>query len=107
MTDTKKLASHFFGLPVDARALAARMLRQVAHDVQTPLSTLAMEVFSIRLLLNKLDPSSSAPALERARAFASLNEIFTNMERASSQISEYMNELPNIETSEHADPESG
>ena len=107
MTDIKKLANQFLDLPPDARAPGARMLRQIAHDVQTPLSTLAMEVFSVRLLLGKLDPSSSASPLERSKAFAGVNEIFANMERASSQISEYMNQLPTVDDPDRGDEATG
>lgn len=97
MTIAAKLEAHFRGLPSEARAPGTRLLRQIAHDLQTPLSTLAMEVFSIRLLLKNLDPSSSASPPERAKAFAELNEIFVNMERASSQLSEYLGQLTNLE----------
>lgn len=98
MTDARKLANHFLDLPSEARAPATRLLRQIAHDVQTPLSTLAMEVFSTRLLLTKLDPSNSASPSERSKALSSLSEIFANMERASSQISEYLNQLTSLGT---------
>lgn len=98
MTNTEKLASTFLSLPSEARPTAARLLRQVAHDVQSPVSTLAMEVFSIRLLLGQLESASSGTSAARnSKVLADLHEISANMERASGQLSEYLNQLTSFE----------
>ena len=107
MSNATKLSGHFFSLPAEARAPAKQLLRQIAHDVQSPLSTLAMEVFSIRLLLGKLEPSSSAPAAERLKAFAGLQEILVNMDRASLQLSEYLSEVTGMGTDDSSSVDEG
>lgn len=80
----------FASLPEEARAPAARLLCQIAHDLQSPLSTLAMEVFSVRLVLGNLGSSNAAAAL------TNLDEISVNMERASAQLAEYLASLASL-----------
>jgi hypothetical protein len=92
--DTRKISSLLSSLPVEARDAAEGLLRQLTHDVQTPLATLAMEIFSFRLLLGKLGPSSSSLSdPDVSKRIASLSEISENMERASTELSDYLSEL--------------
>lgn len=105
MSKPSALSSQFHALPVDARRPAARLLRQIAHDIQSPLGTLAMEVFSARMLLNQLERSSSGlPEAQGRKALADLNAISANMERASNQLAEYLNQLTTLEAADDEPP---
>ncbi|HWA78162.1 MAG TPA: hypothetical protein VG937_37760 [Polyangiaceae bacterium] len=97
MTNTEKLSNTFQSLPAELRPLAAKLLNQVAHDVQSPLSALTMEVFSIRMLLGQLEPASSVTSVRSPKLLANLNAISSNMERASNQLAEYLKFLTTLQ----------
>lgn len=96
MTNTEKLSNTFQSLPAELRPAAAKLLHQVAHDVQSPLSALSMEVFSIRMLLGQLEPASSVTSVRDPKLLANLNAISANMERASTQLAEYLKFLTTL-----------
>lgn len=100
MTDIEKLLVVFRSLPNDARSTTAKLLRQIAHDLQSPLSTLSMEVYSAQMLLDQLDTASSATQIRTVRA--NLGAISANMERASSQLAEYLSDLASISDRDEA-----
>ncbi len=94
MSDAVKLRSLVDGVPPEARPEVARVLRRLAHDLNTPISTLTMEVFSARMLLDKLRPSARVGGKpESAQALSELEEICSNLEHASSSLTEYVSGL--------------
>ncbi|TAN40121.1 MAG: hypothetical protein EPN22_17530 [Nitrospirae bacterium] len=93
MTGMAKFETLFEAIPADARPHVARVLRQVVHDINTPLSTLAMEVFSARQTLTKLHTIH-----EGVEVVASLTGICSNAERATSELSEYVAALGKLGT---------
>ncbi len=75
----------------EARLELARVMRQLAHDLNTPIATLAMEVFSAQMMLDKLRPPAQADKPEEAaRALSNLKDICANLEDVSSSLKEYM-----------------
>ena len=89
----------------EARTEVRRVLRQLAHDLNTPISTLTMEVFSARMLLDKLRPSTRAGEKpDSVKVLSDLGEICSNLEHASSGLTEYVSTLSRL-ASDSAEPE--
>lgn len=90
--DLKRLID---AMPAEVRPQVERVLRHVAHDVRTPVSTIVMDVFSARRLIGSLEDSVRP---ESGKALADLAEICSNLEHASSNLGEYLDSLANFET---------
>jgi len=101
MTNAEKLSNAFQALPAELRPTVAKLLGQVAHDLQSPLSTLGMEVFSIRMLL---DQASSGGREQNTKLFANFAAISSNMERVSNQLAEYLSCLASLQTNSEESP---
>lgn len=92
-----KVIERFQLVPPEARPAVAELLRQISHDLQSPLSALTMDGFSIQLLLKQLTPASGEPSpADRAKAMAGLEAISGNIERASSRVLEYLGLLGSL-----------
>lgn len=90
MSDAGKLRRLLEGAQPEARALASRVLRQIAHDLNTALSAITMDVFSARMTLDKLRPAAGAgKMLPSSQALSLLGEICANLEHASTGLTEY------------------
>ncbi|HET9932135.1 MAG TPA: hypothetical protein VFQ35_15635, partial [Polyangiaceae bacterium] len=94
MTDASKVRAHFAALPSDAKPPAAELLAQISHDIKGPIATLAMECFSARMVLRKARQNASG---EHVQTLAKqLEEISNNLERASTQLSDYLAALTTL-----------
>ncbi len=84
-------------LPPEARPHAARLLRQVAHDLGTPISTLVMEAFSARLLLDRIgrSPGEVLP-VGAAETVSELRELCANLEHATAGVTAYVSALTGL-----------
>lgn len=91
MSHPSKLRAHFAALPPDAKGPAGELLAQISHDLKGPIATLAMECFSAKMLLGRANPHASALQLQTLAK--QLDEISNNLERASTQLSDYLAEL--------------
>lgn len=75
----------------EARPELANVLRHVAHGMNTPISTLIMEVFSGSILLEKLRSSMELGAKsDGIDALADLQDICANLERASLSLADHV-----------------
>jgi hypothetical protein len=94
---TDKLRRVYASLPAEAQTAVMELLRQVGHDLQSPLSALTMEAFSIQHLVGQLERNSggSAAALP---AIAALNEISANVERAAAGMLTYLSVMSQLDT---------
>lgn len=94
MSDAVTLKGLVEQVRTEARPEVARVLRQLVHDLNTPISTLTMEVFSARMLLDKLRPATRAGVKpESAQALSDLEDICSNLKHASSSLTEYVSGL--------------
>lgn len=110
MNTQTRLVGMLASVPSDARLHVERLLRQIVHDVNAPLATFSMEVFSARQLLENAGPA--APEGQTALGSDSLTElaaIFANLESASSALSTYLGMLASLAAAkgpEQAEPAS-
>jgi len=104
MSNAKTLTSLIDDVPPEARQHVVRLLRQVVHDIATPLSTVSMEVFSAKILLGELRPSTSAGLRSGSgKALSDLEEICSNLERASSSLARYADALSGLASADPAE----
>ncbi len=97
MRDTNKLRSLVERTLPEARPELARVLGQLAHDLSTPISTLTMEVYSTRMLLDRLRRSTPAGwTVEGPKSLFVLEEICSNLELASASLTEYISALTEL-----------
>lgn len=104
---TDKLRQTFASLPAEAQPAVMVLLRQIAHDLQSPVSALSMEAFSIQHLATELQGKpadvSTANALHAVKA---LNEISANVERAAGGILEYIGLMSRLDSESRGIPET-
>lgn len=98
-----KLESLIEQVRAEARPDVGRVLRQLAHDINTPISTLAMDMFSVRLLLEKL---AGVNIPQQTKTISDLTEICANLERTSSRLAEYASALSDL-VAEPSEAEDG
>ncbi len=79
MKDKAKLATLVQALPKEAGPHVARLLRQLAHDLDTPLSTFTMDVYSARALVEDLASTTE----DRGALLVQLVSVLDNLEAAT------------------------
>jgi hypothetical protein len=94
---TDKLRRVYASLPADAQTAVMELLRQVGHDLQSPLSALTMEAFSIQHIGAQLQRNSAGSAAA-VQAIAALNEISANVERAAAGMLGYLSVMSQLDT---------
>ncbi len=105
MSDAVTPRSLVDGMPPELRPMVARLLNRLAHDLNTPTSTLTMELFSARMLLDKLRPSArKGENPDSARALLDLAEICSNLDHALSGLTKHVSMLSGL-ASDSAEPE--
>lgn len=94
MSKADTLTSLVDQVPPEARPELLRLLRQLKHNLTTPISTLAMEVYSAQLLLERLRSSlGESRRPEDVRTVSELEEICNNIERVSSALASSVSAL--------------
>lgn len=93
MTDIEEVARLVAEAPDAARPAVAGLLRQVAHDLSTPVSTFSLEVFSARRVLEHVQAVGARGAGEQLEL---LREILENLECSTSILVEYAEALSQL-----------
>ena len=104
MSSPAKVTNLVERIPAELRPHLAPLLRQLAHDLKTPLSTFTMEIFSARLLLNKLrGPAGDNTRAESRSALSGLDEVHANLELAVAAMSAYAAALSGLAAGDSRD----
>jgi signal transduction histidine kinase len=92
-----KINSLIEAMSPNARTEVAALLRLLTHDLNTPIATFSMDLYSARMLLEDLRAASlESPRPDTAKALLQLEGICTNLEHASSKLAEYVSFLVGV-----------
>jgi signal transduction histidine kinase len=78
---------------------SARLVRQVVHDLRTPLSTFSMEFFTVQLLMAQLRDALAEvdpPPPSMTKIVADLDEIHANLRQALDELDGYVRHLASL-----------
>lgn len=90
MGDAVSLNHLISSISPDTREQITPVLRRLAHDLNTPVATLTMDLFSARRLLDRLQnsrPSASGP--EAVQGLSDLAEVCANLELTVTNLTQY------------------
>ena len=84
-------------IPPACRPAVGHLLRRIAHDLNTPLSTVTMEAYSATRLLQRLRTGTGS---ERATVSSELDDGLTNLRAATNQLAALVAALTALEGGE-------
>lgn len=96
MSNGARIASSVAAMTPEVRAHVNALLRQIVHDINTPISTVSMEVFSARILLSRLREIGGEDSTESARIIEEILGICENMERTTLKLSDCASNLDRL-----------